>query len=305
MNSKLSKYGNKRMLLFLLFFVFAIFLLWYFFHPLSPHNERLRYVAAFDEIGPIESGKNVKVGGIPKGRIIHIDKTDSALYVKFELSSEIRIPKDSKLHFASAGFLGIREIEIVPGNSRENYSAGDTIFCTVFDKGLGTAREDLQTSLLHLKTILDSGKTFFNDFDSGAEGKQINRISRKGKRLAADAGTSLDDLKKGLDNFFKELSQSAEKLDSELQKISTGIDSSKGNFSATMENLEHLRETAQILDAQLSGILETLDKDDNSAALILQKGGAVSASLKDIQENVKKLVQDVKKNGIKLNVDFF
>ncbi len=305
MNSKLSRYGNKRMLLFLLFSVFAIFLLWYFFHPLSPHNERVRYVAVFDEIGPVDDGKNVKIGGIPEGRIIHIDKTDSVLYVKFELSSKVRIPKDSRLHFASAGFLGNREIEIVLGNSPENYSAGDTIFHTVFDKGLGTAREDLDESIGHLKTVLDSARTFFDAWDSGEEGKQIKRISQKGKSLASNAGTSLESLKNELDKLFKELSASAEKMDTEWQKISAGIDSSREAFTASMENLERLNATAQILNAQISAVLAKLDKDDNSAALILQKGGDVSASLKNLQTNIKNLVQDVKKNGIKLNVDFF
>lgn len=305
MNSKLSRYGNKRMFLFLLFSVFAIFLLWYFFHPLSPHNERVRYVAAFDEIGPVDDGKNVKVGGIPEGRIIHIDKTDSVLYVKFELSSSVRIPKDSRLHFASAGFLGNREIEIVLGNSSENYSAGDTIFHTVFNKGLGTAREDLDESLVHLQTVLDSARTFFDALDSGAEGAQIKRISQKGKSLASNANASLESLKNELDELFEELSTSTKKLDTEWQKISSGIDSSKEAFTASVENLERLSATARNLDAQVSEVLAKLDKDDNSAALILQKGGSVSAALKDVQANVKNLVQDVKKNGIKLNVDFF
>ena len=305
MNSKLSRYGNKRMLLFLLLSGFTIFLLWYFFHPLSPYNKRIRYVAVFDEIGPVDDGKNVKVGGIPKGRIVHIDKTDSALYVKFELASEIRIPKDSRLHFASAGFLGNREIEIALGISSENYSAGDTIFGTVFDKGLGTAREDLDESLWLLKTVLDSVRTFFDALDSGEEGKQIKRVAQKGKHLASGAESSFENLKNELDKLFEELSASAEKMDAEWQKISGGIEASEEAFTTSMEGLKRLRSTAQMLDIQVSEALEKLDKNDNSASLILQKGGSVSVALKNVQTNIKNLVLDVKKNGIKLNVDFF
>ncbi len=293
------------MLLFLLFSVFVIFLLWYFFHPLSPHNVRVRYVAAFDKIGPVSGGKNVKVGGIPKGRITHIEKTDSLLYVNFEVESSVRIPKDSRLHFASAGFLGNRELEIVLGDSSESFSKGDTVFCTVFDKGLGTAREDLGESISRLKTILDSARAFFDSLDSGPEGRQIRRISQKGKRLSSVSGASLENLGSELEGLLAEFSASAEKLDAASAKISAGMDSSEEALSKTLEKLDGLRESARRLDARVSSVLEKLDCDDNSAALVLRKGGDVSLALKNVQANVEILVRDVKKNGIKLNVDFF
>jgi len=305
MNSKLSRYGNKRMLLFLLFFAFGIFLLWYFFHPLSPHNVRVRYVAAFDKIGPVSGGKNVKVGGIPKGRITHIEKTDSLLYVNFEVESSVRIPKDSRLHFASAGFLGNRELEIVLGDSSESFSNGDTIFCTVFDKGLETAREDLGESVSRLKTILDSARAFFDAFDSGAEGRQIRRMTQKGKRISSVSASSLESLGNELERFLDDLSTSAKKLDAVSAEISAGMYSSRESFSETLERLDSLRESVRLLDARVSGVIEKLDRNDNSAALVLQKGSAVSSALKSVQTNVDILVRDVKTNGVKLNVDFF
>lgn len=305
MNSKLSRYGNKRMFLFLLVSAFSVFLLWYFFHPLSPYNERVRYVAAFGEVGPVDNGKNVKVGGLPKGRITHIEKTDSLLYVAFEVESSVRISKDSRLHFASAGFLGNRELEIVLGSSPENYAKGDTIFSTVFDKGLGTAHDDLDESLRHLNAVLDSLRSFFATLDSGKEGAQMKRLAQKGKRISSDASADFVCWKETLDGLFGDLSALGKKLDSALQEVSAGIDSSRTDFSAIIQMLERLRGTVYGLNIQVSEVLDNLDKDDNSTALILQKGGAVSAALKNVQTNIKNLVQDVKKNGVKLNVDFF
>ena len=119
MNSKISRRGNKRMLFFVFMLCCFIFCLWYFFHPLSPYNERLRYVAAFSEVGPLANGSNVKIGGLPKGRILGMHKTDSCIYVAFEIGRNVRLAKDSKIHFASAGFLGNREILIELGESPE------------------------------------------------------------------------------------------------------------------------------------------------------------------------------------------
>lgn len=305
MNSKLSKYGNKRMLLFLLFSAFAIFLLWYFFHPLSPHNKRTRYIAAFQEVGPVEGGKNVKIGGLSQGRIIRMDKTDSLIYVRFEIASRIRIPKDSKLHFASAGFLGNREIDIVLGNSPESYQSGDTIYSTIFDKGLNTARSDLDESFKHLEAALDSAKSFFEAFTTGPEGRQIERLSRKGKGLVRGASSDFENWKKELDSAFDALSQSATAWEGDIRKISGKLDSSTEIGKTSLRDLEHLRQTVRELGAQLSETLEKLDKDDNSAALVLRKGNALSQSLQSVQSHVDNLVRDIRKNGIKLNVDFF
>ena len=105
------------MLLGVLALATLVFLLWYYYHPLSPHNERTHYVAAFSEVGPIANGSNVKIGGLPKGRILDMHKTDSCIYVEFEVISSIRLPKDSRFTFATAGFLGNREIRIELGTS--------------------------------------------------------------------------------------------------------------------------------------------------------------------------------------------
>lgn len=305
MNSKLSKYGNKRMLLFLLLVVFSIFLLWYFFHPLSPHNERTRYIAAFREIGPVEGGKNVKIGGIPKGRIIRMDKTDSLIYVRFEIASDIRIPKDSKLHFASAGFLGSREIDIVLGSSPENYERGDTIYSTIFDKGLNTARADLEESFKHLGAAMVSAKAFFDDFSTGPEGRQIERLARKGKGIVRDANSDFESWKKGLDSAFDALSRSAATCDGKIREISAKIESSAEIGKSSLRDLEHLRETAKELGDQLSETLKKLDKNDNTAALVLQKGSELSQNLQSVQSHANALIRDIQKNGVKLNVDFF
>lgn len=304
MNSRISRYGNKKMLLFLLGLGLLIFALWYFFHPASPYNERSHYIAAFSDVGPLDDAPNVKVGGIPVGKILSVHKTDSCIYVGFEISKSIALPKDSKFLFASSGFLGNRILSIELGLSPELYTSKDTIRNTLFDKGMGSANQDLEQSAAELKNILDTAKKTFDDFESGESGKQIERVMHKGKRLVRTVDSKSLDLKDSVSATIENLSAAAKKLESAIEKIFGEVGELQDSSKATFEKLQALRTSAEKLQSEIAEISAKLERDDNSAALLLQKG-KLSAELKKIQGDVKALLADIKKNGIKLNVDFF
>lgn len=305
MNSKISGYGNKRMLLGVLLLLSGIFFLWYWFHPLSPHNERLAYVAVFDEVGPLAKGNNVKVGGIPKGRILHVQKTDSCIYVKFEMTSDFRLPKDSRLHFASAGFLGNRELWVDMGTSPEFFASGDTVLNAVFDKGLNTARGDLDAAMRDLAEISGVVSGFLDSLEKGSIGKQGGRILQKGKRLLAEMGGDAESWKRDVSHLMEELSQTADKLDQSLDEIVNQVDSTRDSGEKLVLQLEQLQKSVETLCGMWNEILVQLRGDDNSAGLLLQKGGEVSQKLKTVQSGATALLESVKKNGLPLNVDFF
>lgn len=305
MNSKISMYGNKRMLLGVLALAALVFLLWYYYHPLSPHNERTHYVAAFSEVGPIANGSNVKIGGLPKGRILDMHKTDSCIYVEFEVISSIRLPKDSRFTFATAGFLGNREIRIDLGTSEEFYTSKDTIFRTLFDKGLNTARADLESSLKEFHTIVNTLNALLDSLDHSSTRKQMDRVFQKGKSLVATANSDIQNWKRETESLLENISASADKFETSLEKIKSGLNTVQADGSNLIAQLEHLKSSAENAKNSLQKVLSQIDESDNSTALILQKNGEVSKQLDRISQDAEALISDVKKNGIKLNVDIF
>ena len=305
MNSKISMYGNKRMLLSVIALGCCIFALWYFFHPLSPYNERIRYVGAFTEVGPTGSGNNVKVGGLPKGRILKMQKTDSCIYVTFEIVKSIRLPIDSKFTFATAGFLGNREIRVDLGTSKEFFNAGDTVSRTYFDKGLNTARADLDSALLEFKAVMEQVNALLDTLKKGDDKKQLDRIVRKGKNLMATASNDISSWKSEAEKIISDLSGAVEKLKSTTEKIATDAETLKANGKDVLDNLTQLKNSAEAAKSEVQSVLAKLNANDNSAGLILQKGGELSTHLEQIAKDVDALIQDVKKNGVKLNVDIF
>lgn len=305
MNSKISMYGNKRMLFGVLVLAFLIFLLWYFYHPLSPHNKRTQYVATFSEVGPLASGNNVKIGGLPKGRILELHKTDSCIYVSFEVISSIRLPKDSRFTFATAGFLGNREIQINIGTSKDYYTSRDTIFQTFFDKGLNTARADLDKALDEFHSVVEILTAALDSIDHSATRKQADRVAQKGKKLAATADRDLQGLKDNVENLLSNISASATKLENTLEKTKSDLNSVKDGGKQLISQLEALKSSADNTQNLLKSALSKIDQNDNSFALILQKNGEVSVHLERISSDAEALISDIKKNGIKLNIDIF
>lgn len=305
MNSKLSKYGNKRMLFCMMILCCGIFGLWYFFHPMSPHNVRLHYVAIFDEVGPLASGNNVKISGLSKGRILKMHKTDSCIYVTFEVVKNVRLPIDSKFLFANAGFLGNREIQITLGTSSKVYQAGDTIRQTVFDKGLNSASDDLKQAMTELHDVMTKIDSVLAELKDGKDRKQFDRIVRKGKNLSAEISNDAENWKSNLLQIFDAFSESADKLKSTADQIANGMDAVENDGEKMIAQLKNLQQSAENEKQQIQEILAKLDRNDNSAALILQKGSKVLKQLEQVSESVSALLKGIKKNGLRLNVDFF
>lgn len=293
------------MLLSVLVAIFGVLLLLYWFHPLSPHHKRFAYVAVFDEVGPLAKGSNVKVGGVPKGRILGLQKTDSCIYVRFEVASDFPLPRDSRLHFASAGFLGDRELAVEPGTSPEAFSAGDTIRNAVFDKGLNTARADLDCALEELSALSALAKGLLDSLENGSVRHDGERIVRKGKRLVDDADESFSEIGGKISGLLDGLSATADNLESSFAEVSRGAGIAKDGGAELVSRLESLKASAEKARGEWNRVVALLDRDDNSAGLLTRRGGEVSARIQSIGDRADSLIRSVKKNGLNLNIDIF
>ena len=79
----------------------------------------------------------------------------------------------------------------------------------------------------------------------------------------------------------------------------------KGDYSELLSKLEQLTTSVENTKIQSKNVLEKLARNDNTAALVMQKGSEVSKQLDAIRASAQALIADVKKHGIKLNVDIF
>ena len=123
--------------------------------------------------------------------------------------------------------------------------------------------------------------------------------------MAATANSDIQNWKRETESLLENISSSADKFENSLEKIKSGFDSVQADGSNLIAQLEHLKSSAENAKNSLQKVLSQIDGNDNSTALILQKNGEVSKQLDRISQDAESLISDVKKNGIKLNVDIF
>ncbi|MDR1982259.1 MAG: outer membrane lipid asymmetry maintenance protein MlaD [Holosporaceae bacterium] len=85
--------------------------------------------AKFDKADGLSEGGDVKISGIKVGKIIEmkVDPDSFFAVVKFYVSKELQLPKDSSANVSSDGLFGGKYLSLVPGGDEELLKEGDEI----------------------------------------------------------------------------------------------------------------------------------------------------------------------------------
>jgi hypothetical protein len=130
-------------------------------------------------------------------------------------------------------------------------------------------------------------------------------VSGKADRLAR--------LTKGnVGNWKSEVQSLLDKCDRSLenaQEALNGVSSRAGNKLDEVDNLldrtQELLSRVGVLKDQSEKIMQKLAKGDNSAGLLLQQDSPINKALDKLLLDVDSLLNDIKKNGLDINIDIF
>ena len=88
--------------------------------------------AKFDNIGSLAAGSDVRMSGVPVGRVvaISIDPASYQAVVRFTVQPDIKLSTDSSAQIATGGLLGGVSLSLVPGGAEQNLKAGDAVRIT-------------------------------------------------------------------------------------------------------------------------------------------------------------------------------
>ena len=86
-------------------------------------------IAAFPNVEGIETGSEIRMAGVPVGRVTDIT-LNPATYLaeaRLRLQDDVHLPADSAAIIQSDGLLGGAYLELQPGGSPDNLAPGDEI----------------------------------------------------------------------------------------------------------------------------------------------------------------------------------
>lgn len=305
MNSFLFKVKSN----FVAFIIFLILVAsccsaWYFWHPSSPYHKRYTFVVAFDAIGTLSPGNRVQVRGITKGEIVSVELTEDAVYVTARVLADTKIPVNSDFRLITAGLMGEREMCVLTGDSEKLIAEGDTLRGH-FDEGTAGISANLVSIVKGFVEIKNEIRTFSDSLRIGSTGAQVMRVGSKANKLIRGTQNDLIRFKRDVLKLLDACDVSIEKIKVAINETGErGVELSK-EADALLADADKVLAEVRTLKETSKDVFEKFDRDDNTLALVLDENGEFIRDLDKIRADLQILLQGVKKNGLKLNVDIF
>lgn len=291
-------------------FIVAVILLgscctaWYLFHPSSPHHKRYSFVVSYDAIGTLSPGNRVQVRGITKGEIMKVELTDDAVFVTARVLADTKIPVNSEYRLINAGLMGEREMCVLTGDAKEYISDGDTVIGH-YDEGTSGVFKSLDTSLVSLVQIKDALLALKDSVTVGSIGQKSDKVLSKGKKLMNTSKSAVAEWKNDANGILDNCSGALEHARTTLGGVKDQADGTEAKVKELVDRIDALLEHVKSSKLELDAVAAKLDQDDNSAGAILAKDGVFAKKLDKLSADIDALIRDIKKNGVKLNVDIF
>jgi phospholipid/cholesterol/gamma-HCH transport system substrate-binding protein len=181
---------------------------------------------------------------------------------------------------------------------------GDTVL-GAYDDGIAGVGMVFLNAIADLDTMRQMVVALKDSLTIGSSGKKMERIVKKGKNLVR-AGENL------VTETRNDAQAVLDKADATLQKVRGVIDdaASKGAVSvekgsAMLAHVDSVLAQVKASKEELDAVAARLDKTDNTAGLVATGKGKLVRELDRISLDIDKLISEIKKSGLKLNVDIF
>ena len=304
--NRFTRLLKENLLPFVVFVVIVVLCCgaWFFFHPASPYHDRYVFVVSFQKVGTLSPGNAVCIRGIKCGQITKVELTDDAVYVTAEVLATSKIPVNSEFRLINSGLMGEREMNVLSGDSPRLVSNGDTLF-GVFDEGMTGVGKKLTAIMDGAGEIRDTLVALMDSISEGAAGKKIDRVSHKADRLVKLTKGNVREWKSEVQSLLDKCDRSLESAQAALDGVSSRAGSKLAEVDNLMDRTRKLLSRVDVLKSQSEKIMAKLAKGDNSAGLLLQKDSPINRELDKLLQDVDSLLNDVKKNGLDINIDIF
>lgn len=281
----------------------GLFALWFFLHPNSPWHGRNVYIVRFAEIGTLVEGNTVLVNGISRGKVVGSELTDSCVWVKLQVLSEVAIPVDSRFKIVNSGLMGERAVGVSLGSADRMLATGDTVSGGI---DLGSTRLGMlaMDCLREIEGLVTTGGAVLDSLTDSTNTARLGRMERKGLRLSSKFTAT----QKAINDSIAVLSQGLADIKARSKELSAelepGVHTAADSLAVLQKRLEALREPLRKVGASAEAIMSKLDSKDNDLGLLVSDTN-IRRRLQSISQNAQALMARMEKNGLDLNVDIW
>jgi len=238
-----------------------------------------RLTVDFDTAAGLEPKSDVKMAGVPIGKVEEIQLVGNRARLVLRVRQGIRIPIDSVGSIQTQGLLGEKYVEILPGkDAQRNLPAGGQVANTLNPTNLDEIVRKLSAIGDDVKKFTE---TLSATFGSPEGKKALGEILRNVQATTA----SLRNVVQGNEQRFERIVANFDRLSADLSDISA---SNKQDLRATIANLRALSDT---LKSEAPGLVSKLE----------EMSERVSGVVGDNRENLKESIRNIKTASARLD----
>ncbi|MEX2526097.1 MAG: MlaD family protein [Gemmatimonadota bacterium] len=278
--------------IFVLIGIISVFLV--LFLLTDPATFRGRYMVATEvtEAGGIRRGDPVQMRGVNIGRVHQFALSEEGVVITLEVNGEWEIPVDSHTRLVSAGLLGGRTVEVVPGDSPE--MAGNNTILP------GETVEDFFTTAEVLggqaKDIMGRMQEALSDSAvASVEGsiRELEALLTTLSAVARSQETELLGLTRTLRSTAESLGETAETAGPNLASAASRADSALIQVQSTAGTLDEAAASLRVILARMEagdGTLGRLSEDPSLYVNLSRAAESAHLLLEDLRENPSRYI---------------
>jgi len=305
MNSLLFKI-KKNFIASLIFIIIVVAcgLAVYFYHPSSPYHKRYTFVVKYETIGTLSPGNLVRVRGIAMGEIVDVKLTEEAVYVSARVLAEAKIPVNSEFRLVTAGLMGEREMSVITGNSSKMIADGDTVN-GLYDEGTSGISRNLTVVFKDIGEIKKMVTDLSDSLTVGETGKRMDRVAKKAKKLVRVTNADVRKWKSLVDDLLNDYHALGEKLERTLQEFSDRGGESAAKADELVARVRALLKRVEASKDAALVVVANFDESEGSVGMFRDKASRLNKDFDSLKKDFEEMLDGVKKEGLKLNVDIF
>jgi phospholipid/cholesterol/gamma-HCH transport system substrate-binding protein len=273
---------------------------------ITMNAQRKEYKIEFASVAGLEIGDPVSINGVRKGYVDDISVNENKVFVLVNLDAEVILKDDSKFYIMMLDLMGGKKVEINPGSSSiglatEKIHKGEFLGDIASAMAVfGSVQNDLVDVIKEVKITLGSLNKTLTD-------QQFNEDLKTSLR---NLTTLTENLNKLIVDNRKEINELLVSGNELSQSINSFIQNNKDSISITFTSLRQTLEHSKQMIISVNEFINKTNTNQNNLGKLLNDPeiiGDLKSSLNQLKELSKLLLEQLKKEGIKVdaNINLF
>lgn len=281
-------------------------------------NVETSYYTVFDDVSGLYKSNYIYLNGMKVGYIKDItmlDQNAKKFLVWIAVTSDVKIPVDSKIAIFASDILGSKALKINMGMSKNNFNKRDTIPSGIENGMLDQLANNLAPIAVKLNNVMTTFDSILTGVNNVMDRKTQENIMLTMESIKNTA-QSVENISLNLDKIIeseqakiKTILANAESITSNLKENNVALTNAINNFSNISDTIAKANLGTTITETNLSlktlsNVLKAIENGEGNAGLLI-KDDKLYKNLESSTKSLDLLIEDIKANPrkyIKLSI---